>query len=81
MSSELVSGPLVARGLDLPFGPSPPFPDLQYCDVTAIRAVRGTMGFECFLGLKEGWVGVGGCMQGYEGSPRIPRDPGGNRLE
>lgn len=37
------------------------------------------MGFGHFLGLKEGWVGK--CMQGYEDSPRIPRDSGGNPLE
>lgn len=26
-------------------------------------------------------MGVGVCMQGYEGSPGIPRDPGRNRLK
>lgn len=39
------------------------------------------MGFGLFLGFKEGWVGVGVCMQGYEGSPGIPRDPGRNCLK
>lgn len=43
------------------------------------------MGFGCFLGLKEGWGGGWGwggkCMQGYKGSPRIPRDSGGNPFE
>jgi len=85
MSSELVSGPLVAGG-GLGF-PLTLFPHLSRifnicCDVTATRAVRRTMGFGCSLGLKEGW-GVGGenACQGYEGSPRIPRDSGGNPFE
>lgn len=82
MSSELVIGPLVAGGPGLPFDLFSLLPQIFNicCDVTATRAVRGTMGFGHFLGLKEGWW-VGGCMQGYEGSPRIPKDSGGNPLK
>lgn len=39
------------------------------------------MGFGLFLGFKEGWVGVGVCMQGYEGSSGIPQRPGEKSFE
>lgn len=70
-------------GVELPFDPLPPLSQIFNicCDVTATRAVRGTMGFGCFLGLKRDGGRGGKCMQGYEGSPRIPRDSGGNLFE
>lgn len=43
------------------------------CDITATRAVRGTMGSGGFLGLKEGWVGGwGDACRGMKAAQEFP---------